>query len=149
MTGSEAIARARALRPAIEKAAQSLDDETALAAKELYPRWKDCVKKGTLDTGGVPGYKFYYGGDLYKCVNGDPQFAEHWVPGVGTESLYVRIDEMHAGTSNDPIPYSGNMVLEEGKYYSQEGVVYLCIRDTVNPVYHALADLVGIYVEAA
>lgn len=33
------------------------------------------------------------------------------------------------------------------KYYTQNGALYLCNRDTVNPVYHALADLVGIYVE--
>ena len=47
----------------------------------------------------------------------------------------------------DPIPYDGNMALESGKYYSQSGAVYLCTRDTVNPVYNALADLVGIYVK--
>lgn len=31
--------------------------------------------------------------------------------------------------------------------YSQDGVVYLCSRDTVNPVYNPLRELVGIYVE--
>lgn len=69
------------------------------------------------------------------------------MPGEGTESLYTRIDETHAGTLSDPIPYNGNMALEAGKYYSQSGAVYLCTRDTVNPVYSALADLVGLYVE--
>ena len=39
------------------------------------------------------------------------------------------------------------MALEAGKYYSQSGAVYLCTRDTVNPVYSDLADLVGLYVE--
>ena len=68
---------------------------------------------------------------------------------MGTESLYERIDETHDGTFDDPIPYSGNMALEAGKYYSQDGVIYLCTRDTVNPVYNALADLVGLYVELA
>ena len=28
-----------------------------------------------------------------------------------------------------------------------DGVVYRCIWDTINPVYHPLADLVGLYVE--
>ena len=32
-------------------------------------------------------------------------------------------------------------------YYLQDSVIYLCTRDTVNPVYNPLADLVGIYVE--
>lgn len=37
--------------------------------------------------------------------------------------------------------------MESGKYYNQGGAVYLCTRDTVNPVYSDLADLVGMYVE--
>lgn len=35
----------------------------------------------------------------------------------------------------------------EGLYYVQDGVVYLCNRDTGNPVPHVLRDLVGLYVE--
>jgi hypothetical protein len=41
------------------------------------------------------------------------------------------------------------MALVSGLHYSQDGVVYLCTRDTVNPVFNALKDLVGIYVEVA
>lgn len=36
---------------------------------------------------------------------------------------------------------------ENGKYYSQTGTLYKCVRDTGNPVYHPLSDLVEIYVE--
>jgi hypothetical protein len=50
------------------------------------------------------------------------------------------------GTLENPIPYEGNMELDEGRYYSQDGVVYLCTRSTGVPVYNALKDLVGIYV---
>ena len=50
-------------------------------------------------------------------------------------------------TPTDPIPYSGNMALESGKYYIQDYTIYLCTRDTGNPVYNPLADLVGLYVE--
>ena len=39
------------------------------------------------------------------------------------------------------------MALENGKYYSQDGVTYLCNRDTVNPVYNPLRELVGLYVK--
>lgn len=141
------IERAKMLRPIIEQAAQSLDDATALQSKELYPRWEELVKKGSVDTDGKSGYRFFYSGDLYRCRNGNPTFAQEWIPGVGTESLYERIDETHAGTLEDPIPYAGNMALESGKYYSQDGEVYLCTRDTVNPVYNALSELAGIYVE--
>ncbi len=86
-------------------------------------------------------------GKLYKCRNANPVFQANWIPGVGTESLYERIDETHAGTAGDPIPYDGNMRLENGKYYIQIDVIYLCNRDSGNPVYHALSELVGIYVE--
>lgn len=141
------IERAKMLRPIIEQAAQSLDNVTALQSKELYPRWEDLIKKGSVDTNGEPGYRFSYGGDLYRCRNGNPTFAKEWIPGVGTESLYERIDETHAGTLDDPIPYEGNMALEAGKYYSQDGVMYLCTRNTEIPVFNPLKELVGIYVE--
>ena len=62
-------------------------------------------------------------------------------------ALWTEICETHAGTLDDPIPYSGNMALESGKYYSQSGAVYLCTRDTVNPVYSELSELLGLYVE--
>ena len=141
------IELARKLRPIIEQAAQSLDDATALQSKELYPRWEELVKKGTINTDVEPGYRFFYGGALYRCRNGNPTFAQEWIPGVGTESLYERIDETHKGTIDDPIPYEGNMIIFEGLYYSQNGVVYLCTRDSGDPLYHALDALIGVYVE--
>jgi hypothetical protein len=51
------------------------------------------------------------------------------------------------GTLDNPIPYNNNMELEQGKYYSQDGVTYLCTRSTGVPVYNALRDLVGLYVQ--
>ena len=39
------------------------------------------------------------------------------------------------------------MALENGKYYVQNDTIYLCNRDTVNPVYDDLSRLVGLYAE--
>ena len=139
------MALARKARPLMEKAAQSLSDAEALQIKTMYPKWEKLVELGSVEA--PAGFRFYYGGALYKCNDQNPTFQADWVPGVGTESLYVRIDETHAGTLDDPIPYDGNMELTAGLYYSQDGVVYLCTRDTGAPVYHALKDLVGLYVE--
>lgn len=75
------------------------------------------MKKGSVTA--EAGYRFTHNGDLYKCVNANPTFQLEWVPGNGTAALYVRVDEAHAGTLADPIPYSGNMELESGKYYIQ------------------------------
>ena len=121
----------------------AVDDNTALRMREFYPDWEDMIGQ-TVEKA---GFRFKHSGNLYKTIPANHTFQEDWVPGVGTESLYTRIDETHKGTLTDPIPYSGNMALEAGKYYSQNGAVYLCTRDTVNPVYSALADLVGLYVE--
>ena len=39
------------------------------------------------------------------------------------------------------------MVKTEFYMTRSDGVTYLCNRDTVNPVYNPLSELVGIYVE--
>ena len=142
---SDLLEMARNLRPYIEQVAQSLPDADGLKAKVLYPRWETLVKKGSVEA--EAGFRFTYNGDLYKCTDKNPKFQADWVPGNGTAALYVRIDESHVGTLDDPIPYSGNMTLESGKYYIQDYVIYLCNRDTGNPVYNSLAELVGLYVE--
>lgn len=139
--------RALQLRPIMEQAAQSLDDNTALAAVELFPQWEKLVADGK--TVGK-GFRFQHGTQLYRTEQPTYTFVSHYVPGsTGTESLFSKVDETHAGTREDPIPYDGNMILEDGKYYSQGGVVYICTSSTGNPVYHALSDLVGLYVEVA
>ena len=122
--------------------AQSLDDAQALTVKAIYPRWAQIIGQTV-----ARGYKFTHGDMLYKTIQDNLQIQEQRIPGEGTESLYAVINETNAGTKEDPIPYSGNMALESGKYYSQDGVIYLCNRDTEIPVYQALKDLVGLYVE--
>ena len=116
----------------------AVGDATALRMMAYYPEW-------TAGTAYAAGDRLVYNGDLYKVLQAHTS-QETWLPGTGTESLYTRIDEQHDGAKCDPIPYSGNMALESGKYYSQSGKTYLCNRDTGNPVYNALAELVGIYV---
>ena len=129
------------LRGVIEQAVQSLGDETALTAKRLYPTFDSLIGQ-TVDK----GFKFTYVEKLYATAQG-VTFQSHYPPGDGMESLYTEVCETYAGTEDDPIPYSGNMALENGKYYIQSGVIYLCNRDTVNPVYNALSELVGLFVE--
>jgi hypothetical protein len=74
--------------------------------------------------------------------------VEYYVPGtVGTESLFSMVDEEHAGTITEPIPFSTNMEIYEGLYYKQYDVTYLCIRSSGQPLYHDLTLLVGSYVE--
>ena len=117
----------------------AVDDSTALRMREFYPVWE-------AGQDYTAGYKVQHGSKLWRCVQAHTS-QDSWAPSIDTASLWTEICESHAGTLADPIPYSGNMALESGKYYTQSGVVYLCTRDTVNSVYNALADLVGLYVE--
>ena len=123
----------------------------ALEVVEWYPKWG--VDKGFKEGDAITkNTKFQYEGKWYAVLQ-DHTILAHYYPSINTASLYVEVtsdyndqgEEM--GTLENPIPYEGNMVLENGKYYSQDGVTYLCNRDTGNPVYHALKDLVGLYVE--
>lgn len=117
-----------------------VDDQTALRMIAFYPVWESGKDYAAGD-------KLVSAGKLYKVLQAHTSQST-WVPGAaGTESLYARIDEEHDGTKYDPIPYEGNMALENGKYYTQSDVLYRCTRDTGNPVYHSLSELVGIYVE--
>ena len=131
-------AKAKQLRQLIEQLAVTLDDETALTGVELFPRW-------TIDRTYAIGDKVQRSGKLWRCLQAHISQIG-WEP-ENAASLWTEICESHAGTLEDPIPYNGNMALESGKYYSQNSKIYRCTRDTVNPVYNALSELVGLYVE--
>lgn len=115
----------------------TVDDNTALRMLAFYPEW-------AADTAYPAGYKVQRGGKLWRCKQAHTAIAT-WEP-ENAASLWEVINETHDGTKYDPIPYDGNMELESGKYYVQDDVVYLCNRDTGNPVYNPLSELVGLYV---
>lgn len=124
-----------------------LTDEQALEVKEMFPMWDEFVDKVI-----TIGTRFQYEDKLYEVLQ-DHTVLTHYQPSINTAALYKEVvletneeGELN-GTLENPIPYEGNMVLENGKYYTQDGVIYLCTRDSGNPVYHALKDLVNLYVE--
>lgn len=116
---------------------QTADDNTALRMKQFYPEWAE-------NTAYEVGHKVQYGGKLWRVVQAHTAQIG-WEP-VNVPSLWTEVCETHAGTLEDPIPYDGNMALENGKHYSQYSAIYLCNRDTINPVHNKLAELVGLYV---
>ena len=132
-------------RAEIDAANALMSDEQALQNKGAYRSWGMLVKYA-VEVG--HGYRFRHGGRLYKVLQPTFTFVDTWEPGsAGSESLFAVIDESHAGTLDDPIPYEGNMELVNGMYYTQDGIVYHCWRDTGIPVYSPLSELVGLYVE--
>ena len=128
---------------------RKLTAEEMLAVKNLYPRWGEDIKEGDAVTKGM---KFLYTDGKLYAVRQDHTILAHYYPSVNTAALYEEItpeynENGELGTLDNPIAYDGNMALEEGKYYTQDDIVYLCTRDTGNPVYHNLSELVGLYVE--
>ena len=119
-----------------------IPDQTSVKMMGYYPEFADIIGQ-TVEL----GFKFRYNDELYKTIQASLTIQGHYPPGTGTESLYTKIDILHLGNKYDPIPYSGNMALENGKYYIQYDIMQKCTRDTINPVYNDLSELVGLYVE--
>lgn len=128
------------LRDAIRKASVSLGDADAVEAPELFAPWSGNSVAYSV------GARVRYGNHLYKVRQAHTSQAD-WTPDIAV-SLYEEVVKSGQGkTPDNPIAYNGNMALENGKYYSQYDVVYICVRDTINPVYANLSDLIGLYVQ--
>lgn len=108
--------RARQLRPIIEKAAESLPDEDALEAVELFPVWEAYTAYTTDE-------RVQYGEKLYRCVQSHTSQA-NWTPDVtpalwtevakpgeipvwkqptGAQDAYMIGDKVHYPTKDDPV----------------------------------------------
>ena len=118
--------------------ALEVDDQTACRMREFYPAWEAGIAYTAC-------YKAQHNGKLWRCRQAHTS-QDGWEP-ENVPALWEEICETHDGSMYDPIPYEGSMALENGKYYSQDGVTYLCNRDTINPVYNPLRELVGLYVK--
>ncbi len=125
----------------------TIDDNTSLRMKSYYPTWRELVDANFAAK--ETGFKFTYGDDLYKTIKANQQFLPNWILGQGTESIFERIDETHTGTKEDPIPYKVNMEVFEDKYYIEEGILYICTRNSEQPLQNKASELIGHYFEVA
>lgn len=115
-----------------------LEDKDALEVLELYPQWQSGKNYAVGD-------RVRYDGKLWKVVQGHTS-QDSWKPDVAV-SLFTQVQAgSQQGTIDNPIEYSLNMELIEGKYYVQDGVLYKCIRALAQSVWD-LSALVGNYVE--
>ena len=127
------------LKQLLQEQVTQQTDEEALDNIELFPTWQSMIgKQVEIDS------RLYHDDRLWK-VRQTHTVQEEWKPDVAT-SLYVQIVADDSGTIDNPIPFELNMELVEGKYYTEEGVKYLCTRSLAQSVWH-LAYLVGQYVE--
>lgn len=132
--------------------AQELTDEQALTVKAIYPAWSGESVSYAAD------YKVLHEDVLYKCLQAHTSQAG-WEPGVAP-SLWAAVDAgTSAGTLEDPIPVPDTVTMagmeyEKGKYYSENGTVYLMNRGGMAEgekviLYFAPSALVGQYFEVA
>lgn len=117
----------------------SLSAKEALQVKNHYPEWKSGIEVKA-------GERYRLENSLFECDQSH-KTQDNWKPGQGT-SLWHEIIEDHKGTKDDPIPYNEDhnplfegMVLEAGKYYRQDEIIYQCIEDSKQPLYAALKDI--------
>lgn len=70
----------------------TVDDETALNALDLYPRWEDNIGLTVTSDDIAKGLNRYqHNGELYKVVQ-PTVFQEQYEPGAeGTSSIFVKI----------------------------------------------------------
>ena len=119
----------------------TFSNNDALKVKDLFDNWSDCIGQ-TVKTG-----RILRTADGLWRVRQEHTVQAHYAPSIHTASLYERIVKDHAGTMEDPIPYAPPMEISNGKYYTQDGVLYLCTRDSGQALTHNLSELVGLYVE--
>ena len=107
---------AKKLRPLIEKAALSLDDNDSLEAKELFPIWSgESIEYKIND-------RVRYNSILYKCLQAHTS-QEGWTP-IAAASLWTKvlipdpevIPDWEQPDSTNPY-MKGDRVMFEGKTY--------------------------------
>lgn len=127
----------------IAKVSERINDvpmtiEESLELADYFPKWKE----------GEPmpiGRKVSYNGSLFEVLQEHTSQTD-WNPS-DAKSLFKVVQVESEGTEDDVIQWEQGMVLENGKYYMDGGVKYLCVRDSGNPLYYSLDVLVGNYVE--
>ena len=126
----EAAAKAEAMNAQAQIAvmafcatATTITDTQALQMPDLFPAWEDLLAAGNkLEENTV----LRDGSTLYRVVqSGGVTPQEHQPPhGEGMLAVYRPIDEGHAGTLEDPIPWVYGMDCTAGTYYSYNGHTY-------------------------
>ena len=153
------IEEAIAYRKQIESLTAYAPAEMAIETPTAYPIWSaESVEYYDGTDGEHPQSKVRTDDEsntLYKCIKSHTS-QELWKPGIETASLWTIIDEVHAGTLEDPIPAISGMEYVYGLYYldPDDNKIYICKRIGESDggkitLYYLPHELVGQYFELA
>lgn len=119
-----------------------LTDDEAKKVPALFHLWTN-HKQGDSIAAGV---REWYKGSLYKCIT-PHKWQSDWAPDVAT-SLWANVSEESQeadGSREHPFAWEQGMTSYNGKYYTENGILYLCTRDSGAPLYHPIASLINLY----
>ena len=136
--------QAKIILKAQTRSITTFSNNDALKVKDLFDDWIDYTAD---DADNLKKGQIVKTTDGLWRVRQEHKAQKHYPPSIHTASLYERIVKDHSGTAEDPIPYAPPMEIFNGKYYTQDGVLYLCTRDSGQALTHNLSELVGLYVE--
>lgn len=117
---------AQAIREQVETAARYVPEDKALSVPSVFPSWDKALAEGAE----LPkGFILSLDGRLYITKQAVTPQAHQPPDGEGMLAVYRPIDQSHAGTKDDPVPWVYGMDCFGDKYYSYNGNTYLCKSD--------------------
>lgn len=129
--------KCRDTRHLLQMQADDLTDDQAAKVPSLFDKW-------AVDIGYITGKRINYNNAVYEVIQNHTSQSD-WTPDIA-HNLYKIINaDDSKGTIDDPIPAAVNMDYLKDKYYIQDDIVYLCIRDSEQPLQHLPSQLVGVY----
>ena len=119
-----------------------IEDKEALDRAIVIYNWDKYIGK-SLKTGQV----VVHDERVYRVRQDIPIVLENQYPSLDTAAIYEVIELVATGEKDDPIKYEPPMEIFDGKYYTDDNILYVCTRDSGIALSHPLSALVGMYVE--
>ncbi|WP_197018089.1 hypothetical protein [Prevotella sp. HUN102] len=119
----------------------AISDGDAVKIAAVFPTWKSRIGRQVKT-----GERLWFNGCLYKVMR-DHTVAEERQPSIYTLQLYDQVGTHDRGrNSSDAIEFQYGMALVQGRYYKDDGQIYLCTMSLPNCTWD-LKHLVGRFVE--
>lgn len=116
-----------------------LTDDEAKKVPALFHLWE-------TEKAYAVGDRVWYQASLYKCVQAHTSQST-WNP-KDAVSLWANVSEESQdadGSREHPYAWEQGMTSYNGNYYTEDGILYLCIRDSGIPLNFPISSLINNY----